>query len=80
MAEHNVTKEKVAIKVIEKSLIQSEETMKLVKKEIFTITRIDHKYLLKVKDYFQTATAYYIVSEYLPNGNLMNLINKGVPN
>jgi serine/threonine protein kinase len=48
LAIHNETREKVAIKILNKHKISSEEDIKRIKREIFILKRVKHPNILKL--------------------------------
>ena len=68
------TKEKVAIKILEKSKIISKDDLIRIKREISILKNFNHKNIIKIYDIFQDNEKYYIIMEYCENGELFNYI------
>ncbi len=68
------TKEKVAIKILEKSKIINKDDLIRIKREISILKNFNHKNIIKIYDIFQDNEKYYIIMEYCENGELFNYI------
>ena len=68
------TKEKVAIKILEKSKIINKDDLIRIKREISILKNFNHKNIIKIHDLFQDNEKYYIIMEYCENGELFNHI------
>ena len=68
------TKEKVAIKIISKSLIKDLEMSKRINLEIKILKTLNHINIIKLIEIIETSKNYYIITEYCENGELFNHI------
>ena len=68
------TKEKVAIKIISKSLIKDLEMSKRINLEIKILKSLNHINIIKLIEIIETSKNYYIITEYCENGELFNHI------
>ena len=69
-------KETVAIKAISSSHLEELHLKKLVEKEIAIMQEIDHPNIVKFIESFQCDDIIYIVTEYCPNGDLLDYVNR----
>ncbi|CAH8578813.1 unnamed protein product [Schistosoma bovis] len=72
VALHAVTRQKVAIKILDKRKLGSDAYR--VKGEIEALKQLNHKYIYKLYQVVETQTHYYLVLEYLPGGELFDYI------
>ena len=70
------TKEKVAIKILEKNKIQDKDDKIRVKREFEMLTKFNHINVILVTEIFETFDSYYSVMEYCEGGELFNYIVK----
>ena len=76
---HNLTKSNVAIKILPKSLIQSERQLTKVIREIKLLNEMDHPLIAKLFAVYEDQLNHYLVMEYSGKGELRDLvISKGV--
>lgn len=74
---HIRSKEKRAIKVIDKLWLDSERIdSKSVLNEVEILKTLDHPNVLKIFEYFEDERYYYIVMEYCPEGDLFDQFEK----
>ncbi|OAJ43589.1 hypothetical protein BDEG_26934 [Batrachochytrium dendrobatidis JEL423] len=71
---HTLTDEKVAVKVIEKSQIQSGKQVARLQREIRFLKLLNHPHIVKVHDVVETNDFIYIVMEYAVGGELFDYI------
>lgn len=71
---HNQTKEIVAIKKIKKTLITQSNQLKHIKDEQEFMSKVYSNWIVKLKCSFQEGDYLYLVMEYCPGGDLMNLL------
>ncbi|KAJ3092186.1 MAP/microtubule affinity-regulating kinase 4 [Quaeritorhiza haematococci] len=74
LAYHVHTGEKFAIKVIEKSQIQSPKQVARLQREIRFLKLLHHPHIVKVYDVIESADLIYIVMEYAAGGELFDYI------
>lgn len=60
-----------AVKIIEKSRMSANVS---VEREIDILKQLRHKNIVGLKDFFEDSKSYYLVMEYVPNGDLMDYI------
>ena len=70
------TKEKVAIKIIEKSKLENKGDIIRLKREFEIIVKFNHPNLVKVKDILEDKNNYYIIMDYCEGGELFKYILK----
>lgn len=75
MGYNKVTKENVAIKIMNKRNLQTKNCLKKVYREIAINKGLDHPHIIKLYDYFETDDDIYLVFEYAPGGELFELIS-----
>ena len=73
---HIPTNEKVAIKVLEKSKIQSKKDLERIQKEIKYLKLFNHPNIVKIYEIVEDETNFYIIMEYVSGGELFNYIVK----
>lgn len=71
---HAQTKEKVAIKVIDKSTIENDRQVKRIQKEIRFLKLLSHPNIVKIYDVLETETHIFMVMEYASGGELFDYI------
>eukprot|EP00056_Hartaetosiga_gracilis_P001575 m.45873 g.45873 ORF g.45873 m.45873 type:complete len:433 (+) comp10699_c0_seq4:506-1804(+) len=71
-AEHRQTKKKYAIKIINKALCSGKEDM--IETEINVLKKVDHKYVVGMKECFDTQDKLYLVLDYVSGGELFDRI------
>ena len=70
------TKEKVAIKLLEKSKITEKEDLKRINREISIIKKLSHPNIIKINEIFENEEYYYIIMDYCSKGELFDYIVK----
>lgn len=76
-AVNKITKEKVAVKFIEKKFVDQEE-LKLLQREIDIMARVQHKNVLRLFEIFDTASQLSLVMELVNGGELFyKIVDKG---
>nr|KAJ3420469.1 hypothetical protein HK105_005640 [Polyrhizophydium stewartii] len=71
---HTGTDEKVAVKIIEKSQIQSAKQVARLQREIRFLKLLHHPHIVKVHDVIETTDFIYIIMEYAVGGELFDYI------
>jgi serine/threonine protein kinase len=66
LAENVTTKEKVAIKVIDKKNIKGNKQLVSMKREIHLMKFLHHPHIVRALEIFENEREYYIVMEYAP--------------
>lgn len=70
------TNEIKAMKIIDKSQINSEFDLEEIANEINILKTLDHPNILKVYEYYDYNNSIFIVNELIPNGDLFSLIKE----
>ena len=73
---HLPTKEYVAIKILEKSLIMDKESLERIKKEIKYLKYFNHPHIIQIYEVKEDFRNFYIIMEYITGGELFNYIIK----
>lgn len=71
---NKATNEKVAIKILEKSKITSQDDMDRINREINILRNFSNLNVIKIYDIFETKENFYIIMEYCEKGELFNYI------
>lgn len=78
LASHKYTKEKVAVKIIEKVKIPNAKDNLRIAREISILRLLKSQYTLKLYEVIETRQEIWIICEYLPDGELYNYIVKSI--
>jgi serine/threonine protein kinase len=78
-SKNRFTDEDVAIKIIEKSNITTSDMMKRVLNEIRIHTMLDHYSIVRLIDHFEDDTAFYLIMDLCPNGNMFKFLRTEGP-
>ena len=73
---HKTTKQKVAIKILDKSLISNTDELERISREMEILTTLDHPNIIKIFQIIENEKSYSIIMEYCINGELFNYIVK----
>ena len=74
-ATHQITGEKVAIKILDKIILsQTPEDYQLVKQELSILKIVKHKYIVRLYEILETPQHIFIVTEYCEGRDLMDYI------
>ncbi|XP_055302042.1 serine/threonine-protein kinase SIK1 isoform X2 [Sitodiplosis mosellana] len=73
LARHRITKNEVAIKIIDKSQLDSGNLEK-VYREVEIMKRLDHPHIIRLYQVMETKLMLYIVSEYASQGEIFDYI------
>ena len=74
LGENKATKEKVAIKIMQKSKIINKEDLLRIYREIEMLKRLNHPNVIKIIKIQEDSKKFYIIMEYCENGELFNRI------
>ena len=74
LGENKATKEKVAIKIMQKSKIINNEDLLRIHREIEMLKRLNHPNVIKILKIQEDSKKFYIIMEYCENGELFNRI------
>ncbi len=75
LAIHEYTGSKVAIKIINKKLIKSQKISSKIQREIRLMKYFNHPNMIKLYQVLDTAQNIFVVMEYVPGGELFDLVN-----
>ncbi|EAY18937.1 CAMK family protein kinase [Trichomonas vaginalis G3] len=78
LCQNQKTKENVAIKVINRKHVLENGILEYLERELKLIGRINHPSFPKYHEIIYNEDSILIVMEYMPNGNLIELVNSGV--
>lgn len=70
---HNVTKEKVAVKIIKRDGLKPDEVVAL-KKEMRILQQLEHDNIVRAVDFFEEPDNFYVVMECIEGGELFDRI------
>ena len=76
MGIHLPTKEKVAIKILEKSKIVDSDDSERIYREINFLKKLKHTNIIKLYEIIENSKNYYLIMEYAAGGELFNYIVK----
>ncbi|XP_046544341.1 LOW QUALITY PROTEIN: testis-specific serine/threonine-protein kinase 1-like [Haliotis rubra] len=68
--------ENLAVKIIQKSKIPKEAKEKFLPREIALLQKLRHTSLIVLHEVYESRSNMYLVMEYLPNGDLLDYVNK----
>ena len=71
---HRLTGLKVAIKTIDKSIIEDERTRRKVFQEVYVMKRVNHQNIIRLLEVFESSKHLMIVLEYSGGGDLLQLV------
>ena len=74
LGEHKKTKEKVAIKIMQKNKILSKDDLIRIEREIEILKRLNHPNVIKIHKIYDDEKRFYIIMEFCENGELFNRI------
>ena len=74
LGEHKKTKEKVAIKILQKNKILNKEDLLRIQREIEILKRLKHPNVIKIHRIEEDEKKFYIIMEFCENGELFNRI------
>ena len=73
---NDITKDKVAIKILSKKWIKHLKLLDKIKREIKLLKLINHPHIIKVFDYLETRQDIYVVMEFAQGGELFEVISR----
>ena len=74
LAIHNITGEKVAIKILQKNLIKDKNEYNRIEKEIKYLKLFNHPNIIQIYEVIESPSSFYIIMEYAEGGELFNYI------
>lgn len=75
LARHKITNFNVAIKIIYKSSLTSEEAVTRFNRECALLKQMDHPFISDLFEIIEDSDNYYLVMEYVDHGNMLNYVN-----
>ena len=76
LARDLITKENVAIKILEKSKIKTKEELERINQEINSLKEINHLNIIELYEILEDEKNYYLILEYMNGGELFSYIIK----
>ena len=76
LAEHILTGFRVAMKILDKRQIKFQKMLDKVRREIKILKRFHHSHIMRLYESFESKDSIYLVMEYVPSGELYNLIER----
>ena len=73
---HKETKNKYAIKIYDKNLINDDDKKYTIKNEIFILNQLDNENVMKLYDVIETNRYLYLIMEYINGISLLDFIQK----
>ena len=71
---HEVTQQKVAIKILNRKKLKSMDMGAKVSREIKILRLFQHPHIIRLYEVIDTPTDIFVVMEYVPNGELFDYI------
>lgn len=78
VAVHRATSTKVALKILSKSTMKKKSSFVRIKTEVEILKKLSHPGVLALYDVIKTAKNLILVTEYLPGGDLYNVIQENI--
>jgi serine/threonine protein kinase len=75
LAQHRLTRLKVAIKIIQRQSLESEEALTRFTREISLMKQMNHPFIADLFGVIEDRNCYYLVMELVENGNLLDYVN-----
>ena len=75
MGIHEITKHKVAIKILNKRKIKSLGMLDKIKREIKILKMFSHPHIIKLYEYIDTPSDIFVVLEHASGGELFDMIS-----
>jgi 5'-AMP-activated protein kinase catalytic alpha subunit len=73
---NEITKQKVAVKILNKRKIKSLGLFDKIKREIKILKHFTHPHIIKLYEYIDTPSDIFVVLEYASGGELFDLISR----
>ena len=78
LGNHNLTGEKVAVKILEKDRISDMADVERVAREIHILKMIRHPHIVQLYEIIETSKSLYLIMEYASGGELFDyIVSKG---
>lgn len=75
LALHKISGLQVAIKIVKKLTLESEQSRTRFTREVSLMKQIDHPFVTHFFEFFEDSDNYYMVLEYVEHGNMLDFIN-----
>lgn len=75
LAQHKLTGLKVAIKVVQKSSLDTADALMRFNRECALLKQIEHPFIAELFEIIDDSNAFYLVMEYVEHGNMLNYVN-----
>ena len=75
LAIHKITEIKVAIKIVPKKSIEPGDSKNRFNREVSLLKQISHPFIAEFFEMVETDDYYFLVMEYVENGNMLDMIN-----
>lgn len=76
LAVHKATQLKVAVKILSRRKVRSEDLISRSKRACKFLKTFRNPHIIRLYEVIESSTHYYVVMEYVPNGDLYSLIEK----
>ena len=76
LAEHKVTHLKVAVKIVPRAHFFDPEAQKRFQREVDFIKDLEHPFIAEFFELLEDAKNFYVVMEYVENGNMLEFVNR----
>ena len=76
LAEHKVTRLKVAVKIVPRSRFSDPESQTRFQREVALIKDLDHPFIAEFFELIEDSENFYVVMEYVENGNMLDFVNR----
>jgi 5'-AMP-activated protein kinase catalytic alpha subunit len=73
---HEITKQKVAVKILNKRKIKTLGMFDKIKREIKILKLFNHPHVIKLYEFIDTPSDIFVILEYAANGELFDLISR----
>lgn len=77
VGEHELIKQKVAVKILQKSTLKTKDLDAKFRREIKFSKYFRHPNIIRLYEVIETSTEIYLIMEYAPGGELYEFICKG---
>ena len=76
MGINEITKQKVAVKILNKRKIRTLGMFDKIKREIKILKLFNHPHIIKLYDFIDTSSDIFVIQEFASGGELFELIDK----
>lgn len=76
MGIHEITKQKVAVKILNKRKIKTLGMFDKIKREIKILKLFNHPHIIKLYEFIDTPSDIFVILEYAAGGELFDLISR----